>query len=172
MDYKDPILELATGRWLDRFAIGKTIFLIQQESNLLNDSLDFQSTWSGPYSAEVYKSVDFLISADLLKSNSNGKSTGQLQEYKSSELERYYKDFVLDGTARARAYQDCDLLYTATTKGIKITGTHISDSDGIEICRFINRIDGISSKALARYIYLQYPESVDTDHHLVHYPMG
>ena len=133
--------------------LDKLVFLAEQETSLKSRLRDvsFEPYNFGPYSAQVFDSIQALIDAGLVKAE-----TREMEAY-LDEADRYQlEEQAGEGPDTSRSTR----IYSLTTEGEQV-GAALFDSLGEderkELVSLKERFNTISLKRLLQYVYHQYP---------------
>jgi uncharacterized protein YwgA len=135
--------------------LDKLMFLVERETTLKRylTSFEFDAYNFGPYSSELFDSVQALANAGLV---SVGKS--ESEEY-LNEADRFQIELQLEentGSPKNAA------IYSLTAEGRTVASElfrSLSTSEQQELVTIKTRFNSISLKKLLQYIYRKYPES-------------
>lgn len=135
--------------------LDKLMFLVEKESTLKKylTSFKFDAYNFGPYSSELFDSVQALANAGLV---SVGKS--ESEEY-LNEADRFQIELQLEENANSPKNA---AIYSLTPEGKTVASElfrSLSTSEQQELVTIKTRFNSISLKKLLQYIYRKYPES-------------
>lgn len=134
----------------------KLIFLLERETparDWMTDKADFRSYRFGPFSSKVYKAVDTLVAADIVRDSAK-KSEDNSDRWESvsalmeeGDLDPYTtRDFML--TERGNDY------YQALLRELPASAEQI-------LSDFKKRFASLPLRQLVRYVYERYPQFTD-----------
>jgi len=136
--------------------LDKLMFLLEKETTLKRYMMNifrFDAYNFGPYSSELFDSVQALVNAGLV---SAGRS--ESEEY-LNEADRYQIELQLEDNTQS---PKTATIYSLTPEG-KIVASQLfqslSESERQELVAIKKMFNSISLKKLLQYIYRKYPES-------------
>ncbi len=136
--------------------LGKLVFLLKNETVLakyLND-FSYEAYNYGPYSSEVFDSLQALINAGLVRTR-KGESSGYIEESDRYEIEEQANSENMAGIGKTTIYELTDEGRTVATALMQ----SLSDDERKEIENIKKKFNSIDLKQLLRYVYTKYPES-------------
>lgn len=132
----------------------KLVFLTEQETTLSKRMTDisFEAYNYGPYSSQVFDTIQALVSAGLVKVDDAGS------ESYLDEADRY------QGESQAEETPDTSTtikVYSLTDEGARVGEAlfkSLTDSERKELVSIKERFNGVSLRKLLQYVYHRYPK--------------
>jgi len=162
---KDAILYLLFAGGMQpvsgRTRLQKMLFLLDNECGLdARSSAEFNfEPWKyGPFSAEVFRDMEFLENAGLVETNRIGPAA----EPEWSEVEELSQDYADDGGEYASEQLFVQEEFFLTDKGVQFVRDRIESRLPTKLKQAIadvkKRYNGMSLASLLRYVYAKYPQ--------------
>lgn len=133
----------------------KLLFLVEKETAVpqeIQSPFSFEAYHYGPYSREVYDSVDLLRSLRLLDERRVDVATGLDVSEEASALDAFDTD-------SADAYVERQLFLTPDGKDIaRVLSTRLSPASKKALAVLKDRYGTMPLRQLLRYVYGKYPE--------------
>ena len=132
----------------------KLMFLLEKETSLNRYLTDFtyEAYNFGPFSSELYDSLQALVSARLVQIN-RSESEGYLDEADRYQIERQTE-------SEAESPRNT-VVYSLTSEGIVVASalySSLSETERNDIINLKRKFNGISLRRLLQYIYRKYKE--------------
>jgi uncharacterized protein YwgA len=136
--------------------LDKLMFLLEKETNLkkyIERSISFDAYNFGPYSSELFDSVQALVNAGLIKTEK-----AESEDY-LSEVDRYHLEQQLEDIAES---SKSTVIYSLTADGEIVASAlfqSLSESEQNEVISIKKSFNSTNLRSLLQYIYRKYPES-------------
>jgi uncharacterized protein YwgA len=141
----------------------KLMFLLEKETTLRKYIRDFKfdAYNFGPYSSELFDSVQALVNAGLVKAETGTVEKKSESEEYLDEADRYQIEIQMEDNIET---QKNPTTYSLTPQGGIVASAlwhSLSQSEQTELTTIKKRFNSINLRELLRYIYRKYPESAN-----------